>query len=62
MKARKDYEMANAAITNKSVKYELAHQLLGHPGYDTTRATALKLGWTISQEKQPCRSCPIGKA
>jgi hypothetical protein len=31
IKARKDYEIANAAITNRSVKYELAHELLGHP-------------------------------
>lgn len=61
MKAR-NFEMVNTAITKVDVKYELAHQLLGHPGHNTTRATALKLGWTISQEKEPCMSCPIGKA
>jgi hypothetical protein len=62
MKARKHYEMTNATITNRNVKYEMAHHLLGHPGHDTTRAMALKLGWTISQEKEPCMSCSIGKA
>ena len=53
--------MANAALTNKNIKYELAQQLLGHPGHTIIRSTALKLGWTISQEREPCMSCFFGK-
>jgi hypothetical protein len=35
--------MENTAIVNQNVDYHEAHQKLGHPGHDTTRATALKL-------------------
>ena len=36
-------EQANVATT-RTIKYHEAHQKLGHPGENTTRATALKLG------------------
>ena len=62
IKLRVYYETANTAIVNHNVDYHEAHQKLGHPGHDTTRATALKLGWTLTKEEKPCESCPIGKA
>ena len=37
-------ETANTAIVTCNVDYHEAHQKLGHPGHNTTRATALKLG------------------
>ena len=54
--------MTNAAIINHNMDYHKAHQKLGHPEHDTTRAIALKLGWTLTKEDKPCESCPIGKS
>ena len=62
LKSRVYCKMANTAIVNHNVDYHEAHQKLRHPGYDTTRTTALKLGWTLTKEEKPCESCPIGKA
>jgi hypothetical protein len=62
LKSRVYCKMANTAIVNQNVDYHEAHQKLGHLGHDTTRATALKLGWTLTKEEKPCESCPIGKA
>jgi hypothetical protein len=54
-------ENANKA-SEKLIGYQDAHRMLGHPGQETTRSTAIKLGWTITKGKDECESCPIAKA
>ena len=44
LKSRVYCKMANTAIVKCDIDYHKAHQKLGHPGHDTIRANALKLG------------------
>ena len=45
MRVKVHYENANFA---SQIAYSEAHQKLGHPGEETTRATAKKLGWNVT--------------
>ena len=58
---RSEGENAHVTMT-KTINYQDVHGKLGHPGQETTRATAASLGWTIAKEKGECESCPIAKA
>ena len=59
IKIKSPNEIANVAQT---LTYSEAHQKLGHPGEEATRATAAKLGWKLTIKTEECEACPIGKA
>ena len=42
--------------------YTEAHQKLGHPSEELTKAMAIKIGWKMTKKTEECESCPIGKA
>ena len=53
--------------TNKTPKLVMtstkkAHDVLAHAGEKRTRATAKKLGWTLTNELGPCPHCATAKA
>ena len=48
--------------TVQMITYSEIHQKLGHPGEETTKATANKIGLKFSKKNEECESCPIGKA
>jgi hypothetical protein len=51
------------AEAGQKINIEKAHQLMGHMSEDSTRATAMALGWEIVRGSlQPCESCTVGKA
>ena len=45
-----------------TMRYEKAHQLLGHSSEAKTRATSKLLGWNVTKAMTKCDSCPIAKA
>jgi hypothetical protein len=51
-----------SAYVAQMITYTEAHQKLGHPGEEVTKATANKLGWKLAKKTEECESCPIGKA
>ena len=48
------YEKVNIA---QAKDYLEAHQLLGHPGMETTITTAAKLGWKLAPNAEECEAC-----
>ena len=51
---------AGSAVLEMSVNQ--AHQRLGHPIEQTTRATAAELGWKLTRgSMKPCENCAKGK-
>jgi hypothetical protein len=59
MKARISQESAHIAQT---MTYSEAHQKLGHPGEEFTKATAIKIGYKMTKKIEECKSCLFGKA
>ena len=56
-------ELANPALeAGTQLKMSKVHNILGHCGEDSTRATAKYYGWTATGVFKPCEECGIGKA
>jgi len=55
-----NYEIAHINIP---IRYEKAHEILGHPGQNKLIGTADRLGWTLAAKvEQECEDCLKGKA
>ena len=49
-------------LNNYDLDLNIAHSYLGHCSEATTKATARKLGWNISNDFETCESCAEAKA
>ena len=52
----------NAMKEGSSIKYEILHRRLGHPGEQKVCDTAKMMGWKVSGTAEVCESCALAKS
>mgnify|MGYP007058517846 CR=1 FL=1 len=58
-----EVEVVNTTKEGVSMSYNRAHELLGHTGEATTRATARTLGWFLTPGSgEPCKYCAASQS